>query len=85
MIFLLGMLGVQYTLMYNAKSNLTYASYEAARAGAIHNADPNKIQEGLLKGLLPYLSANGNGVLKKQITCWLIRSTMSRSLKSKVD
>lgn len=64
MIFLLGMLGVQYTLMYNAKSNLTYASYEAARAGAIHNADPNKIQEGLLKGLLPYLSANGNGVLK---------------------
>lgn len=64
MVILLGMLGVQYTLMYNAKSNLTYAGYEAARAGAIHHADPQKIQEGLLKGLLPYLSANGNGVLK---------------------
>ena len=64
MIFLLGMLGVQYTLMYNAKSNLTYAGYEAARAGAIHHADPQKIQEGLLKGLLPYLNANGNGLIK---------------------
>ena len=64
MIFLLGMLGVQYTLMYNAKSNLTYAGYEAARAGAIHHADPQKIQEGLLKGLLPYLNANGNGLVK---------------------
>ncbi|OBX65578.1 hypothetical protein A9299_08180 [Moraxella osloensis] len=64
MIFLLGMLGVQYTLMYNAKSNLTYAGYEAARAGAIHHADPQKIQEGLLKGLLPYLNANGNALVK---------------------
>lgn len=58
LIFLLGMTGLQYTLMYNAKTNFTYASYEAARAGAIHNASPEKIQEGLLKGFLPYISAN---------------------------
>lgn len=60
LIFILGMTGIQYTLMYNAKTNLTYASYEAARAGAIENADPKAIQAGLLKGFLPYLSA-GNG------------------------
>lgn len=58
LIFLLGMTGLQYTLMYNAKANLTYAAYEAARAGAIHHADPEKIEEGLLKGMLPYISAN---------------------------
>lgn len=60
MIMLLGMIGVQYTLMYNAKTNVTYAAYEAARAGAIHHADPEEIQNGLFKGLLPYLSANGD-------------------------
>lgn len=59
-VILLGMIGVQYALMYNAKSNLTYASYEAARAGAIHNADPEKIQHGLIKGLLPYLISDSN-------------------------
>ncbi len=59
LIVLLGLIGIQYALMYNAKSNLSYASYEAARAGAIHHADPIQIQEGLLKGLLPYMSATG--------------------------
>ena len=58
LIFFLGMNGLQYTLMYNAKTNLTYASYEAARAGAIENASPQQIEMGLLKGFLPYLSAN---------------------------
>ena len=43
LIFFLGMNGLQYTLMYNAKTNLTYASYEAARAGAIENASPQQI------------------------------------------
>lgn len=60
LVALLGMIGLQYTLMYNAKTNLSYASYEAARSGAIHHADPEKIQDGLLKGLLPYFGANGD-------------------------
>lgn len=56
LVVLLGMIGIQYALMYNAKTNITYASYEAARAGAINNADPQAIENGLLKGLLPLLS-----------------------------
>lgn len=58
LVILLGMIGIQYALMYNAKTNVTYASYEAARAGAINNADPQAIEDGLLKGLLPLLSTN---------------------------
>ncbi len=58
LVILLGMIGMQYALMYNAKTNITYASYEAARAGAINHADPQAIEDGLLKGLLPLLSTN---------------------------
>lgn len=58
LVILLGMIGMQYALMYNAKTNITYASYEAARAGAINHADPQAIEDGLLKSLLPLLSTN---------------------------
>lgn len=58
LVILLGMIGIQYALMYNARTNITYASYEAARAGAINHADPQAIEDGLLKGLLPLLSTN---------------------------
>lgn len=58
LVLLLGMIGVQYGLLYNAKNNVTYASYEAARAGAINNADPEAISDGLLKGMLPFLSSS---------------------------
>ncbi len=78
LIFLLGMNGLQYTLMYNAKTNLTYASYEAARAGAIENASPQQIEMGLLKGFLPYLSANkgiGGGELDNAKVFALAKAT----------
>jgi hypothetical protein len=55
MISILGLLGVQYAMIYHARANLSYAAFEAARAGAIHHADPKKIRDGLIKGLLPYL------------------------------
>lgn len=58
LVMLLGMIGIQYALMYNARTNITYASYEAARAGTINHADPQAIEDGLLKGLLPLLSTN---------------------------
>jgi hypothetical protein len=32
-----------------ARLNVTYAAYEAARAGAIYNADPARIQKCFLK------------------------------------
>lgn len=86
MIFLLGLTGVQYTLMYNAKTNLTYASYEAARAGAIENASPEQIELGLFKGFLPYLSAaNGSSGSPEDIAKLLAEAKFKEAPYTKIE
>ena len=53
-ITLLLLLGViQFGLIYNAKTNLNYATFEAARAGALNYADRRAIEFGLARGLAP--------------------------------
>ncbi|WP_328705942.1 TadE family protein [Acinetobacter baretiae] len=59
LVLFLSLIGIQYGLIYNAKLNLTYAAYEASRAGAIYNADPARIQDAFFKGLIPYFSSSG--------------------------
>lgn len=80
LVVLLGMIGIQYALMYNAKTNITYASYEAARAGAINNADPQAIENGLLKGLLPLLSTKLKSEGIKVDTTNLLTATVQSKL-----
>ncbi|MBF0256061.1 MAG: pilus assembly protein [Gammaproteobacteria bacterium] len=49
---LLLLLGViQFGLIYNAKTNLSYAAFEGARAGALNYADREAIEYGLARGL----------------------------------
>jgi len=51
---LLLLLGViQFGLIYNAKTNLNYAAFEAARAGALNYADRRAIEFALARGLAP--------------------------------
>ena len=51
---LLVLLGIiQFGLIYNAKTNLNYATFEAARAGALNYADRSAIEYGLARGLAP--------------------------------
>lgn len=59
LILFIGLVGVQYGLIYVARLNVTYAAYEAARAGAIYNADPARIQNAFFKGLVPYFATSG--------------------------
>lgn len=59
LILFIGLIGIQYGLIYIARLNVTYAAYEAARAGAIYNADPARIQNAFFKGLVPYFSTSG--------------------------
>ncbi|MDI4498705.1 hypothetical protein E6P70_10070 [Moraxella nonliquefaciens] len=80
LVVLLGMIGIQYALMYNAKTNITYASYEAARAGAINHADPQAIENGLLKGLLPLLSTKLKSEGIKVDTTNLLTATVQNKL-----
>lgn len=59
LILFIGLTGIQYGLIYAARLNVTYAAYEAARAGAIYNADPVRIQNAFFKGMVPYFATPG--------------------------
>ena len=65
LLILLGV--VQFGLIYNAKTTLNYAAFEAARSGALNYADRTAIEYGLARGLAPlYTSVNvADGVFTK--------------------
>jgi hypothetical protein len=57
LLILLGI--VQFGLIFNAKTTLNYAAFEAARSGALNYADKQSIEFGLARGLSPlYTSVN---------------------------
>ncbi len=45
---------LQYGLVFHAKSNLNYASFEAARAGSVDHADQASIRRALSRAMTPY-------------------------------
>lgn len=51
---------VQTGLIFHAKSNVNYASFEAARAGAVHHADPGAIDAAFKRAMIPYYGGGRN-------------------------
>lgn len=51
LILLLG--GIQIGLLYNAKNTLNYATFEAARSGALNHASRQAIEYGFARGMSP--------------------------------
>lgn len=51
LLLLLGI--IQFALIYDAKNTLNYATFEAARAGAVNHADRQAVEYGLARGLAP--------------------------------
>lgn len=47
---------VQAAFIYSAKSGLNYATFQAARLGAVNNAQYDDIRRGLLRGMYPMFS-----------------------------
>ena len=47
---------IQFGLIYEAKATLNHAGLQAARAGAVSNAQPDEIRRGLARGLAPLYS-----------------------------
>ena len=45
---------IQVGFIYMAKSTLNNATFMAARAGALNNANPDVIKEALIRGLIPF-------------------------------
>ncbi len=44
---------IQFFLVYQVKSTLNYAAFEAARAGSLHNASRQAVDNGFARGLAP--------------------------------
>jgi TadE-like protein len=55
LLLLMGLLTVQFGLLFHAKQGLRLALSEAARAGSTGHADTSVIQAGLARGLVPWL------------------------------
>lgn len=56
-VFVLGL--IQAGFMYMAKINVNHATFMAARAGALHQANPAIIRAALLRGLSPFYQDSG--------------------------
>ncbi|HEY5809432.1 MAG TPA: DUF6765 family protein, partial [Povalibacter sp.] len=51
---------IQFGLIYEAKATLNHASLQAARAGAVNNAQPEALRSGLASGLAPLYSPDSS-------------------------
>ena len=62
---------VQMIFIYQTKTNLNYATYEATRAGTLANASPDSIKSGFARGMAPSfirISGSPNESSTDQIT-----------------
>lgn len=57
---LVGLFTLQLGLLYHAKTTLNYATFEAARTGAVNNARVDRIREELGKRLAPLQGGDGS-------------------------
>ena len=51
---------IQVGFIYQAKATLNHAALQAARAGAVHNAEPAALRHGLARGLAPLSSPDAS-------------------------
>jgi hypothetical protein len=73
LLLLVGGGALQFALVYQARQALGYALTEAARSGSVAYADPEAIDDGLARGLLPWLfGADG-------LTVWQLNLVRSRA------
>ena len=70
LLFMLGSV-VQYGLLYHTKSQLNYATFEAARAGTVSNADPAKIRAAFTRAMTGYY---GGGTTTAQLAASYAKS-----------
>lgn len=66
-VLLLGLLAIQWSLVFQARSGLSHALLEAARAGSVDHAQPEAIDAGLVRGLMPFVFGADAGNFEGQI------------------
>jgi hypothetical protein len=62
LLLLVGLGVVQTGQVFHGKSALNFALQEAARMGAVSNGDIGKIQQGFVRGLVPYMGGSTSRV-----------------------
>lgn len=61
---------VQAALIYSAKTGLNYATFQAARLGAVNNAQYADMRRGLLRGMYPMFSQYADAKKRMEVTVW---------------
>lgn len=59
-ITLLGLGSIQYGMLFHAKKQYNHAAFMAARAGSIHNANPQQIRDAYERALIPLYGGGTN-------------------------
>lgn len=67
-VLLFGLLAVQWSIVFQARSGLSHALGEGARAGAVEHAEPHAIEAGLVRGLMPFVYGADAGNFAGQLT-----------------
>ena len=86
-LFFIIIMGIfEFTYVYRAKTTLNTATFEAARAGALNNADIDYMEDGLIKGLLPLNMSGDTGTIgmTKSYAKTLLNHTIINKLKKTV-
>lgn len=97
-VLLLGLGGLQWALLFHARTAIEYGLFEAVRAGSVAQADPAAIESGLARGLMPYrygvdaarpwaaaVAATGADLRQGLAAGWVVLRQLSPTLESFVD
>lgn len=77
---------IQIGLIYSAKTTLNYATFQAARLGAVNNATYSGMRRGLIRGLAPlYTNAPGLTPLSDSIEAGIDSGGSRRDAVTEVD
>jgi len=77
---------VQIGLIYSAKTSLNYATFQAARIGAVNHATYSSLRRGLIRGMAPmYTHSSGLTSLSDDIDAGVDSAGTRRDAVSEVD
>lgn len=77
---------IQIGLIYSAKTTLNYATFQAARLGAVNNATYSSLRRGLIRGLAPlYTQSDSLSDLESDIEEGIESSGSLRDAQGEVD
>ena len=97
-VLLLGLGGLQWALLFHARTAVEHGLLEAVRAGSVAQADPSAIEAGLARGLMPFwygvdsarpwaaaVAASGAQLRQGLAAGWIVLRQLSPTVESFAD